>query len=103
MRYETRDITERLRAARLDKGISQTELSKLSGVPQAQISRIEANAVDLRLSSLVAMANALDVALVLAPRKALPAVRSIIRQTTGKATAGEESRPAYTLDEESNA
>ncbi|WP_409558865.1 helix-turn-helix domain-containing protein, partial [Agrobacterium sp.] len=29
-----------LREARLTKGMTQTELSKLSGIPQAQISRL---------------------------------------------------------------
>ncbi|NVN38867.1 helix-turn-helix domain-containing protein, partial [Komagataeibacter swingsii] len=44
-------IAERLQAARKTKGLSQRELSELAGVPQAQISRIEAGTVDLRLSS----------------------------------------------------
>lgn len=82
MSYETQQITKSLRERRLAKGISQTDLSKLSGVPQAQISRIEANTVDLRLSSLVAIAHALDMEVTLAPRKAMPAIRSITRQTT---------------------
>lgn len=79
MNYGTADIAERLRAARKAKGLSQRELSDLAGVPQAQISRIEAGTVDLRLSSLVALAHALDLELALVPRKAVPAVRSLSR------------------------
>ena len=106
MHYEAQEITKRLRAARLAKSMSQTELHRLTGVPQAQLSRIEANSVDLRLSSLVAIANALDLELALVPRKVLPAVNSIIRQATAKASASEThdaTRPAYTLDEDDDA
>lgn len=86
MSYELQQITKSLRNARLAKGMSQAELGKLAEVPQAQISRIEANAVDLRLSSLVALAHALDMEVTLAPRKAMPAIRSIARQTADQET-----------------
>ncbi len=82
MKYETQDIADRLREAREAKQLSQRELSRLAGIPQAQISRIEANTVDLRLSSLVAIASALDLEIALVPRKAVPAIKSITRQTT---------------------
>lgn len=81
MSYEAQEIVEQLHAARDAKGLSQRELSTLAGVPQAQISRIEAGNVDLRLSSLAALANALDLELALVPRKAMPAVHSLSRET----------------------
>lgn len=84
MKYETEEITDRLREAREAKQLSQRELSRLAGVPQAQISRIESNSVDLRLSSLVAIASALDLEIALVPRKAVPAIKSITRQTTDR-------------------
>ncbi|MBO9507193.1 helix-turn-helix transcriptional regulator [Thalassospira sp. A3_1] len=84
MKYETREIANRLREARESRQLSQRELSQLAGVPQAQISRIESNSVDLRLSSLVAIASTLDLEIALVPRKAVPAVKSIIRQTTDR-------------------
>lgn len=79
MSYDTAEIAARLQEARKAKGLSQRELSDLTGVPQAQISRIEAGTVDLRLSSLVALAHALDLELTLVPRKVVPAVRSLSR------------------------
>jgi transcriptional regulator with XRE-family HTH domain len=82
MRYEIQAIAARLREAREAKQLSQRELSRLAGVPQAQISRIESTIVDLRLSSLVAIASALDLEIALVPRKAVPAIKSITRQTT---------------------
>lgn len=82
MSYSTQPIAEALKAARTRKGLSQRALSTLSGVPQAHISKIEQNAVDLRLTSLLAIAHALDLELTLVPKKALPAVQSIARTTT---------------------
>lgn len=84
MKYETQEIADRLREAREATQLSQRELSRLAGVPQAQISRIESNSVDLRLSSLVAIASALDLEIALVPRKAVPAIKSIMRQTTDR-------------------
>lgn len=73
-------FSKHLREARDAKNLSQRDLSKLAGVPQSHISKIESNQVDLRLSSLIALANALDLEVALVPRKAMPAVQSISRQ-----------------------
>jgi transcriptional regulator with XRE-family HTH domain len=77
--YATEHITGALRSAREAKGLTQRALSALAGVPQAQISKIEANTVDLRLSSLLALAHALNLELALVPRKAMPVVQSLAR------------------------
>ena len=102
MSYPFEHISDRLREARIAKNLSQRELSKLAGVPQAHISRIESNQVDLRLSSLAAIANALDLEVALVPRKAMSAVRSIARQAVSESSREPpgEARPAYTLDED---
>lgn len=83
MSYGTEELAARLKAAREAKGLSQRDLSALAGVPQSHISKIENNAVDLRVSSLSSIAHALDLELMLIPRKALPAVRSIARSVAG--------------------
>lgn len=77
------NLSDRLKQARLAKGLSQRELSEITGLVQAQISRIEAGTVDPRLSTLVTLAHALDLELELVPRKALPAVKSLSRQISG--------------------
>lgn len=77
MDYAVEQIARQIQAARQGKGLSQRELSALSGISQGRISRIEAGDLDLRLSSLTALASALDLELVLAPRKAMPAIRSL--------------------------
>ena len=81
MNYETEHIVTAIKDARTRKGFSQRELSANSGVPQAQISKFENGSVDLRLSSLVALVRALDLELELVPRKAVPAIKSIVRST----------------------
>lgn len=83
MSYATEAIAASLKEARTSKGLSQRDLSVMAGVPQAQISRIEAGTVDPRTTSLIALAHALDMELTLVPRKAVPAVKSISRHSTG--------------------
>lgn len=75
------EIGKTLKAAREAKGLSQRALSKIAGVPQSHISKIETAGVDLRVSSLSEMARALGLELELVPRKAVPAVKSIMRST----------------------
>ncbi len=98
MPYVTDDIARTLKEARRNKGLSQRALSQKTGVPQSHISKIESGAVDLRLTSLIELARALDLDLVLVPRHALPAVQSIVRTRAGGGMA--DVRPAYSLDEE---
>lgn len=107
-------LYDRLREARIAKQLSQRQLSKLAGVPQAHISKIENNQVDLRFSSLIALANALDLEVALVPRQAMPAVMSISRQAANNTqklrnqpahivsahSPPGEAKPAYSLDED---
>ncbi len=81
MSYLNDQILKGLKKTSKAKGLSQRELSAKSGVPQGHISKIENGAVDLRVSSLIALARTLDLELALVPRKAVPAVQSIVRQT----------------------
>jgi transcriptional regulator with XRE-family HTH domain len=72
-------IIEALKAARTRKGLSQRALSQLVGMPQSHISKIEAGQVDLQLSSLTELGRVLELELRLVPRKAVPAVDSVVR------------------------
>ncbi|HEY0941857.1 MAG TPA: helix-turn-helix transcriptional regulator [Steroidobacter sp.] len=88
------DFATALRAARETKRLSQRDLSNLVNVPQGHISRIESGTVDLRLSSLIELARALDLELALVPRKSLPAVQSILRAVDdGERTQGSSRHP----------
>lgn len=88
MSYSLEEIAGTLRTARQKMQLSQRELSDKVGLPQSHISRIENASVDLQLSSLSELARALELELVLVPRKALPAVQSLIR------TSGQSENPA---------
>ena len=81
MNYTIIHIANNLKAAREAKGLSQRALSKLAGVPQSHISKIENGFVDLRLSSLIELARVLGLELMLVPRMALPAIKSIARNS----------------------
>lgn len=100
MNYETEKLAATLRAAREKMGLSQRALSARAGVPQSHISKIENGAVNLTVSSLTAIANALDLELALIPRKAVPAIRTIIRSIDASADDDQPHlpRPAYRLD-----
>jgi len=66
-----------IRLARLQKRLSQIQLAKQLGMTQATISRAE-NGLDLRLSTLVDIARALDLEPLLAPRSLVPAIESLV-------------------------
>jgi len=115
MNYTIEQVASTLKATREEKSLTQRDLSTRSGVPQSHISKIERGAVDLRVSSLVALARVLDLELTLVPRQALPAVQSIVRTSSrnnvqaGEAARraqgepvrdAESARPAYSLDED---
>jgi transcriptional regulator with XRE-family HTH domain len=113
MRYATEDITDALRKARQAKSLSQRALGARTGVPQSHISKIESGGADLRLSSLIELARALDLELKLIPRRAIPAVEAVVRSvapstplSADRTNAARESeptrppRPAYRLDED---
>lgn len=97
MAYSTEQIAQALKAAREGKGLSQRALGRLAGVPQSHISKIESGGVDLRLSSLVEIARALDLEVTLVPRKNIPAVRSIVRTPEDGARARTHSSAAKEL------
>ncbi len=92
MNYETEHLAGTLRIAREARGLSQRELSVTSGVPQGHISKIENGAVDLRVSSLVALARALDLEPMLVPHKSVPAVQSMA--SSAPASALQEGKAA---------
>lgn len=105
--YYPGDIPEALKAARLNRKLSQRALSGKSGIPQSHISNIEKGAVDIKLSTLNELARALELEPVLVPRQQLPVISSIIHNT-GIVTGDSDDvrivkdglRPAYSLDED---
>lgn len=76
--------------------MSQRVLSARTGIPQSHISRIENAGADLRLTSLMTLAYALDLEFVLIPRQLVAAVEGMQR---GSAPSLAQI-PAYRLDED---
>ena len=52
------------------------------------------------MSSLIALARVLDLELFVAPKKSVPAIKSIIKSSQGGIDEGEAMSPAYQLDED---
>ena len=99
MSYALQYLAEALKAARQRKKLSQRGLSQAAGMPQAQISKIENAGVDVRASTLIELSRALDLELMLVPRKHVFVVRSLI----GAGQGGPEcikQRPMYALESE---
>jgi len=82
MSYKTEHITRQIRAAREAVKMSQRELSARSGLTQSHISQIERGTMEPGLSSLVDVARALDLEIVLAPKKLMPAIRNILESAS---------------------
>ena len=90
-------IAAELKRAREAHNISQRELSARVALPQAHISKIESGSVNLKLASLVEMARALDLEVMLVPRKLVPAVQAITRSADADAPSGEAARAGGAL------
>lgn len=94
MSYATEVIVQALRNAREASGLSQRALSAKAGLSQSHISQIESGTLEPGLSKLVDIARALDLELVLVPKKLVPAIHSL---TTMART--ERQSPSYALAE----
>ncbi len=90
-------IGGQLKAARQAKGLSQRALGTRTGLPQSHISQIENAGIDLRITSLVTLAHALDLELTLISRRLVSAVEGMQRQAAQSTT---KQIPAYRLEEE---
>jgi transcriptional regulator with XRE-family HTH domain len=95
MIYCIQDIAADIKAAREKKGLSQRELGARVGAPQSHISKIENGKVDLQTSSLIQIARALDLELVLVPPKFIPAIQALSSNSPMS-----KALPAYRLTDE---
>jgi transcriptional regulator with XRE-family HTH domain len=66
-----------LAAARERLGLSQSELARRLGVSGANLSRIE-HGTDLRVSTLLEIARALQLEPMLVPKESVPSVRALL-------------------------
>ena len=96
MIYSIQEMATDIKAARHKRGLSQRALSMKVGIPQSHISKIEQGAVDLQTSSLIQIARALDLEVMLISRTNVSAVQALESNSdkTSKAI------PAYRLTDE---
>lgn len=85
-------IANRLKAARRQKKLSQRALSRLVEMPQSHLSRIENGLVDPQTTSLIELARALDLEVMLVPRILVPTIEGMTRHKAG------HPGPAYQLE-----
>ncbi|MFY8144431.1 MAG: helix-turn-helix domain-containing protein [Caulobacter sp.] len=88
MEGRTHALINALRDARGRKGWSQRDVSDRMKLTQAQLSRIESGASDMRLATFVELARILDLEPVLVPRSALSGVNAVLRELE----AGQDAR-----------
>lgn len=94
MPYKSADLVQTARSRRIGTGISQRDLSARSGLSQAHISQIESGKLEPGLSSFIDLARALDLELMLVPKRMLPAVQGLLRETRPKELSPEEGQAA---------
>lgn len=92
-------LRQALAAARRRKDLSQAELGKLVGLPQAHISGIETGRIVPRHDTLLDLVRVLGYDLLLVPRELVPAVEALLRERS-QSDSGEEERPLYEPDDD---
>jgi len=87
-------LGQTLKAAREKQNLTQREFATHSSFQQAQIARTERGA-DVRVSTLIELARALGLEVMLMPQTLVPTLEAMIRD---KHTS--EERPLYALEQE---
>jgi transcriptional regulator with XRE-family HTH domain len=77
MTYQSEELIREVQGRRIKMAMSQRALAARSGLTQAHISQIETGRLEPGLSSFIQMARALDLEVVLVPKKLLPAVEGL--------------------------
>ena len=79
MAYQSESLIAQAREIREASGVSQRALSERAGLTQSHISQIESGKMEPGLSSFVDMTRALDLELMLVPKKLMPAVLGLVK------------------------
>lgn len=86
-------IRRALTEARHERGLSQAEVGRRVGLPQAHISGIESGKIVPRFDTLLEIVRVVDHDLLMVPRELVPAVQALAR-------GDQEERPLYLPDED---
>lgn len=97
------DLRLELKKIRIQRGWTQVELGRRTGLPQTHISGIETGKIVPRFDTLLDLVRVLERDLLMVPRELVPAVQALIRdyhRKEDKAFEDEEERPLYVLSAE---
>jgi len=100
------DIYKQLKEARLARRLTQQHVSRWAEISQARVSRIESGSDDIRLSTLMRLADALDLEVMLVPKEAASLFRSsevareALRQLSGPFAPGAGQQRASRVEED---
>jgi transcriptional regulator with XRE-family HTH domain len=78
--YSLDGLVAELTAARRRTGMNQSALAQRIGADQSYVSKVERGGVDPQTSTLIELARALDLELMLIPRQLVPAVQALQRE-----------------------
>ena len=95
MRRDGKNFGQRLREARINAGLSQSELEEISGIPKARLSRYENGHVEPSIQTLNRLARALNVSeasLLGDERAALEEFESVLKERGITFTSKEQAR-----------
>lgn len=84
MAYKGEHLARALRDTRETAALSQRALSARAGLTQSHISQIERGTLEPGLATLIDLARALDLELVLVPKRLLPAVNGLLHATSAE-------------------
>lgn len=79
MSYQSESLIAQAREVREASGLSQRTLSERAGLTQSHISQIESGKMEPGLSSFIDMTRALDLEVMLVPKKLVPAVLGLVK------------------------
>lgn len=79
MTYQSESLIAQARKIREVSDVSQRALSERAGLTQSHISQIESGKMEPGLSSFIDMTRALDLELILVPKKLVPAVLGLVK------------------------
>ncbi len=79
MTYQSESLIAQAREVREASSVSQRALSERAGLTQSHISQIESGKMEPGLSSFIDMTRALDLELMLVPKRLVPAVLSLVK------------------------
>jgi transcriptional regulator with XRE-family HTH domain len=82
MSYQSEHLIARAREVREASGVSQRALSSQAGLTQSHISQIESGKMEPGLSSFIDLTRALDLEVMLVPKKLVPAVLGLVKAQT---------------------